>query len=134
MSTRSTAAGWKLLVNDPGTAPHTRGVIAIDDSGDRKDGTATAHVGWQWLGRYGETDNGIVTVTTVWADERLYHPLHAEPYPVRSGRRRVVIWLDRGLCWLIPRTGSRIADHGAPLAVSVSGELVVGDRDRVRSA
>src|SRR3954466_15607135 len=47
---------------------------------DRKDGTRTAHVGRQWLGRYGKTDNGIVTVTTVWADERLYYPLHAEPY------------------------------------------------------
>ena len=56
----------ELLVDDPATAPHARGVLAIDDSGDRKDGTATAHVGRQWLGRYGKTDNGIVTVTTVW--------------------------------------------------------------------
>jgi SRSO17 transposase len=74
----------ELLVNDPVTAPHERGVIAIDDSGDRKDGTATAHVGRQRLGRYGKTDNGIVTVTTVWADERVYYPLHAEPYTPAS--------------------------------------------------
>jgi len=40
----------------------------------------TAHVGHQWLGRYGKTDNGVVTVTTVWADERLYYPVHAVPY------------------------------------------------------
>lgn len=46
-------------------------MLGIDDSGDRKDGTATANVGRQWLGRYGKTDNGIVTVTTLWADERL---------------------------------------------------------------
>ena len=52
----------------------------IDDSGDRKDGVKTAHVGHQWLGRYGKTDNGVVTVTTVWADERLYYPVHAVPY------------------------------------------------------
>ncbi|MDN3026203.1 transposase [Streptomyces sp. S.PB5] len=39
--------------------------MVIDDSGDRKDGTATAHAGRQWLGRPGKTDNGIVTVTTV---------------------------------------------------------------------
>ena len=70
----------ELLVNNPVTAPHARGVIAIDDSGDRKDGTATAHVGRQWLGRYGKTDNGIVTVSTVWADERLYYPLHAQAH------------------------------------------------------
>ncbi|WP_234358486.1 transposase [Streptomyces sp. NRRL B-24085] len=52
----------------------------IDDSGDRKDGTATAHVRWQWLGRLSKTDSGIVTVTTVWTDGRVYHPLHAHPY------------------------------------------------------
>ena len=55
-------------------------MLVIDDSGDRKDGTKTAHVGRQWLGRYGKTDNGVVTVTTVWADERLYYPVHAVPY------------------------------------------------------
>ena len=65
---------------DPATAPHGGGVLVIDDSGDRKDGTKTAHVGHQWLGRYGKTDNGVVTVTTVWADERLYYPVHAVPY------------------------------------------------------
>jgi hypothetical protein len=37
-------------------------------------------VGRQWLGRYGKTDNGVVTVTTVWADERVYYPVHAVPY------------------------------------------------------
>ncbi|MFH8753954.1 transposase [Streptomyces rimosus] len=56
-------------------------MLIIDDSGDRKDGTATAHVGRQWLGRLGKTDNGIVTVTTVWTDGRVYYPLHAQPSP-----------------------------------------------------
>src|SRR5947207_14603085 len=70
----------ELLLGDPATAPHDGGVLVIDDSGDRKDGTETAHVGHQWLGRYGKTDNGGVTVTTVWADERLYYPVHAVPY------------------------------------------------------
>jgi hypothetical protein len=70
----------ELLLADPATAPHGGGVLVIDDSGDRKDGTRTAHVGHQWLGRYGKTDNGVVTVTTVWAGERLYYPVHAVPY------------------------------------------------------
>jgi hypothetical protein len=70
----------ELLLADPATAPHGGGVLVIDDSGDRKDGVKTAHVGRQWLGRYGKTDSGVVTVTTVWADERLYYPLHAVPY------------------------------------------------------
>jgi hypothetical protein len=70
----------ELLLADPATAPHEAGVLVIDDSGDRKDGVKTAHVGHLWLGRYGKTDNGVVTVTTVWADERLYYPVHAVPY------------------------------------------------------
>jgi SRSO17 transposase len=70
----------ELLRAGPATAPHSGGVLVIDDSGDRKDGAKTAHVGHQWLGRYGKTDNGVVTVTTVWADERLYYPVHAVPY------------------------------------------------------
>lgn len=74
----------ELLLADPATAPHARGVLVIDDSGDRKDGNATAHVGRQWLGRYGKTDNGIVTVSTLWADERVYYPLHAKPYTPAS--------------------------------------------------
>ena len=70
----------ELLRCDPATAPHGGGVLVIDDSGDRKDGVKTAHVGRQYLGRYGKTDNGVVTVTTVWADERVYYPVHAVPY------------------------------------------------------
>jgi hypothetical protein len=77
---RVNARRLELLLADPATAPHDAGVLVIDDSGDRKDGTKTAHVGHQWLGRYGKTDNGVVTVTTVWADERLYYPVDAVPY------------------------------------------------------
>ena len=71
----------ELLLADPVTAPHGAGVLVIDDFGDRKDGTATAHVGRQWLGRLGKTDCGVVTVTTLWADERCDYPLHAVPTP-----------------------------------------------------
>ena len=77
---RINARRLELLAEGPATAPHAGGVLVIDDSGDRKDGVKTAHAGHQWLGRYGKTDNGVVTVTTVWADERLYYPVHAVPY------------------------------------------------------
>jgi hypothetical protein len=79
----------ELLLADPATAPHDAGVLVIDDSGDRKDGTKTAHVGRQWLGWYGKTDNGVVTVTTLWANERLYYPVHAVPCtPARHFAKR----------------------------------------------
>src|SRR5207248_1237314 len=77
---RVNARRLELLLAGPATAPHSGGVLVIDDSGDRKDGAKTANVGHQWLGRYGKTDNGVVTVTTVWADKRLYYPVHAVPY------------------------------------------------------
>ena len=54
----------ELLRAGPATAPHGGGVLVIDDSGDRKDGTKTAHVGRQYLDRYGKTGNGVVTVTS----------------------------------------------------------------------
>ena len=57
---RVNARRLELLLADPATAPHGGGVLVIDDSGDRKDGAKTAHVGHQWLGRYGKTDNGVV--------------------------------------------------------------------------
>ena len=70
----------ELLVSDPATAPHENGVLVIDDTGDRKGGTKTAHVARQYLGSVGKVDNGIVAVTSLWADERIYYPLHVQPY------------------------------------------------------
>ena len=70
----------ELLMTDPATAPHEGGVLVIDDSGDRKAGTKTAHVARQDLGSIGKIDGGIVAVTSLWADERVYYPLHARPY------------------------------------------------------
>ncbi len=69
-----------LLLADPATAPHARGVLVIDDTGDRKAGHRTDHVARQYLGSVGKVDSGIVAVTSLWADERLYYPLHLQPY------------------------------------------------------
>jgi hypothetical protein len=73
-----------LLCADSATAPHAQGVLVIDDTGDRKDGSATAHVARQYLGSVGKTDNGIVAVTSLWADARCYWPLHLVPYTPAS--------------------------------------------------
>jgi hypothetical protein len=70
----------ELLQADPRTTTHPGGVLILDDTGDRKSGTHTAHVGRQYLGSVGKIDNGIVVVSTLWADEERYYPLHAEPY------------------------------------------------------
>jgi hypothetical protein len=54
--------------------------LVIDETGDRKDGKKTAHVGKQYLGGIGKIDNGVVSVSSLWADERIYYPLEVEPY------------------------------------------------------
>jgi SRSO17 transposase len=57
----------KLLCENPTTAPTSKGVLVIDETGDRKDGHKTAHVGRQYLGKLGKVDNGVVSVTSLWA-------------------------------------------------------------------
>jgi DDE superfamily endonuclease len=73
-----------LLLGDPATRPHDQGVLVIDDTGDRKDGRHTAHVARQYLGSLGKIDNGIVAVSSLWADERVYWPAQVQPYTPAS--------------------------------------------------
>ena len=70
----------KLLLDDPSTAPNGQGVLVIDETGDRKDGHKTAHVSRQYLANLGKIDNGVVSVSSLWADERVYYPVDFEPY------------------------------------------------------
>jgi len=70
----------ELLCADLPTRPHDGGVLVIDETGDRKDGKQTAHVAPQYLGSVGKIANGIVAVSSAWADAALYYPLHVQPY------------------------------------------------------
>lgn len=70
----------ELLRAEPGIAPDGNGVLIIDEHGDRKDGKKTAHVGKQYLANIGKVDNGVVSVSSLWADEDVYYPLEVEPY------------------------------------------------------
>ena len=91
-----------LLRADPTTAPDQQGVLAIDETGDRKDGHKTAHVGRQYLANLGKTDNGVVSVSSLWADERVYYPLELEPYTPAH-------WFARGKADPAFRTKPQIA-------------------------
>ena len=70
----------QMLLEDPLTAPTSHGVLVIDEHGDRKAGTHMAHVGRQYLGNLGKVDNGVVSVTSLWADAGVYYPVDFEPY------------------------------------------------------
>jgi hypothetical protein len=69
-----------LLLEEPSTAANEEGVLVIDEHGDRKWGKRTAHVGRQWLANIGKTENGVVSVSSLWADEGVYYPIAFEPY------------------------------------------------------
>jgi hypothetical protein len=70
----------ELLFEEGATAPSGKGVLVIDEHGDRKWGKHTTHVGRQWLANIGKTDNGVVSVSSLWADEGVYYPVDFEPY------------------------------------------------------
>jgi len=70
----------ELMLQDTKTAPNADSVLVIDEHGDRKWGKHTAHVGRQWLANIGKTDSGVVSVTSLLADEKLYWPIAFEPY------------------------------------------------------
>jgi hypothetical protein len=65
---------------DPLTTPHADGALVLDETGDRTDGTPTAHVGSQYVGSIGTLGTGIVAVTSLWADAQVDDPLHVRPY------------------------------------------------------
>jgi hypothetical protein len=70
----------ELMLKDPKMAPNGSGVLVIDETGDRKDGNSTAHVGKQYLGGIGKIDNGVVSVSSLYAEESIYYPVEVEPY------------------------------------------------------
>jgi SRSO17 transposase len=62
------------------TAPTDDGVLVSDEHGDRKWGKRTPRVGRQWLANIGKGENGVVSVSSLLADEEMYYPLEVEPY------------------------------------------------------
>ncbi|MDP9348807.1 MAG: IS701 family transposase [Gemmatimonadota bacterium] len=112
----------ELLIQDPQTAPHAGGVLVIDETGDRKWGSKTAHMGRQYLGSIGKTDSGVVSVTSLWADERVYYPLHVEPYTPAH-------WFTQGKEDSDFRTKPKIAGElvARALALGIPFRAVVAD-------
>jgi hypothetical protein len=70
----------ELLFEESASAPDEKGVLVIDEHGDRKWGKHTAHVGRQWLANIGKTESGVVSVSSLLADESVYWPVNFEPY------------------------------------------------------
>jgi SRSO17 transposase len=63
----------------PDLGPHTNGVLIIDETGDRKRGRGIVLAAWQYIGKLGHTANGVVSVTSHWADGSRHVPLGVRP-------------------------------------------------------
>lgn len=61
-------------------APHDQGVLIIDETGDPKRGHGIPFAAQQYLGKLGHTANGVVSVTSQWADGKRHLPLGVKPY------------------------------------------------------
>jgi hypothetical protein len=123
----------QLLRTEPTSAPDAHGVLIVDETGDRKDGSKTAHVGRQYLANLGKTDNGVVSVSTLWADERIYYPLELEPYTPAH-------WFARGKADPAFRTKPQIALELVKRAVAdtwpfraIVADSLYGENDTFRT-
>ena len=77
------------------------------------------YVGRQYLGSIGKIDNGIVAVTSLWADEHVYYPLHVRPYT--TAKRLPKGQHDPGF-----RTKPQLAEALVETVVEAGGSVLAG--------
>src|SRR5215813_11965126 len=70
-------ASWRA---HPVLGPHPGGVLIVDETGDRKRGHGIALAALQYIGKLGHTANGVVSVTSHWADGTRHVPLGVRAY------------------------------------------------------
>ena len=123
----------ELLLADLATAPHDSRMLVIDDSGPqgrREVLAAWVISGWAGTARW---DNGVVAVTTLWADERLYcSRARGALYPgsaLREGKGRSGVPHQAG-----DRRGSRDLGQGCGFRYyrAVAADSGSGDHDGFR--
>jgi SRSO17 transposase len=70
----------QLWRDHPTLRPHGRGVLIVDETGDRKRGHGIPFAAQQYIGKVGFTANGVVSVTSHWTDGTRHVPLGVKPY------------------------------------------------------
>jgi SRSO17 transposase len=70
----------QLWQEHPTLRPHGRGVLIVDETGDRKRGHGIPFAAQQYIGKVGFTANGVVSVTSHWTDGTRHVPLGVKPY------------------------------------------------------
>ena len=76
----STNAQWSFEPRVANNGAHRGWIAGNRRAWDRKWGKHTARVGRRWLVNIAKTKNGVVSVTSLLADGRVYLPIVFEPY------------------------------------------------------
>jgi DDE superfamily endonuclease len=91
---------WKA---HPYLGPHAGGVLIVDETGDPKRGQRIVLAAQQYLGKLGHVANGVVAVTSHWADGSRHVPLGVQPYRPASrlpkGRKDPAFHTKPALAW-----------------------------------
>jgi SRSO17 transposase len=107
--------------------PHSQGVLIVDETGDPKRGQRIVLAAQQYLGKLGHVANGVVAVTSHWADGSRHLPLGVKPYRPASrlpkGRADPALHTKPDLAWqLIAEARAAGIPFRLVVADSVYGE------------
>src|SRR5262245_23072691 len=87
----------------PYLGPHAGGVLILDETGDPKRGSRIVLAAQQYLGKLGHVANGVVAVTSHWADGTRHVPVGVKPYRPASrlprGRKDPAFHTKPDLAW-----------------------------------
>ncbi len=111
----------------PFLGPHAGGVLIVDETGDPKRGHRIVLAAQQYLGKLGHVANGVVAVTSHWADGSRHVPLGVKPYRPASrlpkGRKDPDFHTKPALAWeLIDEARTAGIPFRLVVADSVYGE------------
>jgi SRSO17 transposase len=111
----------------PYLGPHAGGVLIVDETGDPKRGHRIVLAAQQYLGKLGHVANGVVAVTSHWADGSRHVPLGVKAYRPASrlpkGRKDPAFHTKPELAWqLIEEARAAGIPFRLVVADSVYGE------------
>ena len=120
-----------LWQTHPDLGPHAGGALIVDETGDRKRGHGIVLAAQQWIGKLNFTANGVVSVTSQWADGTRHVPLGVRAYRPASrlpkGKADPAFHTKPELAWeLIQEARSA----GIPFRV-VLGDCVYGENAKL---
>jgi SRSO17 transposase len=111
----------------PWLKPHAQGMLILDATGDPKRGSRIELAAEQYLGKLGHVANGVVAVTSHWADGTRHVPVGVKPYRPASrlprGRKDPAFHTKPDLGWqLIEEARAAQIPFSLVVADSVYGE------------